>query len=342
MISPNSFCSLFLSIGESISPARDLVAQSHVPSKIARSASWYSTSSTHTETKQTTSRTRLLSSVNETPYPQYKDKRRSRELPPLPEGEHDVAARSRIRHKAERRRSRSTQKRHDINPTQSLRSSRTRDSSISSTQRPSLNSFQSPSETTKEKNRRSAPAPVSIASLETLSRLKQTNRRSSPLPLRLPVIPASPSGPIFRDPWLEDTYRELTGINQPRDITDGLISPKTKIPRPALLSRVSAKSAPTTSVCNLTVARSPHDISNVPMSASKHAWGVFIDERGPLLLHFLNVLRRPSTGYTLDTPAPTPTTFAQADIARQLESRGWDEGMRGKRTFSESGYWVSA
>lgn len=339
MLSSKIFHSFYSVIGDFISrptsTAEQTVAKKQISLRKSKCVSWYPGPDYKNE-EHPKSTTNLLWSIDEQALQGQNTILRGRCLPRLPEGEHSAAARSRIRHKAERRRSRSIKRRENIDPTQTLRSNRRRESSVSSTQPP-----HQPEHTqlkiTKQKNRCSTPLPTSISGIETLRKLKQINRRSAPLPIRLPVILVSPLAPLFRDPWVEDAYRELTDINQVKRSEDfAPISPKTRVVKPALLSNFPAKAAATIQATTLSPPRRSHDLSNVPMSASKHSWGMFIDERPPLLLHCLAVLRRPSTGRLVDTPSPTTTTFA-----RQLDSRGWNENMRGTRTFTDGGYWVS-
>lgn len=310
----------------------------HAASRQPRPVSWHTPSPAVTVANDNSSE-RSLDPVNN-PLRRQNSLRRGRELPPLPEGEHDVAARSRIRNKAERRRSRSTQRRHDVNPTQSLRSSRRRDSSASNTNSPPHIVIDEV-KATKQKNRRSAPLPQHPADFDDLKKLKQDNRRSAPLPPRLPMIPASPAAPIFRDPWLEEAYRSITGITQPPQLLDGLISPKSKVARPALLTRLPAKASPTTCLTDVHITRKRRDISHVPVSAMKHTWGVFIDDRGPPVSQHIFVSRRPSTGWSLERPDPIATMFAEINDTRALlESRGWNETQRGTRHFNASGFWM--
>ena len=271
--------------------------------------------------------------------------RRKREPPPLPEGEFSIAARSKLRYKLERRGSNASQRslpRQKDNPSQSLRSSR-RHSSTSMPDTPQILSTDEVKEQ-KKKNRRSAPPapfppmPSFLVCSDEIRALKENNRQSAPLPFRLPSIPDSPVGVLFRDPWLEDRHRESTGIVEDQPFRpDSVISPKTAFLKPALLSP-PLRSPSSQQEYTKEVFRKKRDISHYPASAQRYLWALEVEGHAPFVLSSIHVHRRPSTGFPWDLYTPSPPL--QAVPKREIESRDWKEGDRGKRKFDrDSGYW---
>ncbi|KAK5955690.1 hypothetical protein OHC33_003331 [Knufia fluminis] len=282
-------------------------------------------------------------------------RRKRKELPPMPAGEHSAAARSRLRYKAERGRGdRSRSRRPELNPTQSLRSSR-RASSVSQRDVPQLLCAEE-LRSQKQKNRKSSPFPLApsneIFSSEDLRQLKELNRRSSPVPLQLEAIPASPDVPEFTDPWTsaEQQCMERAALfsrqRRERFVDTALVSPKTCFPKPAALSS-PGKSSPTTFENHSPVARKKRDIAHVPASAKWYLWQIFVDEKAPLVLTSIHVDRRYSgepltTGWSIDTPMPRIMGVPSAPrpqwpVARSKEYNGEDYGRR--KYNRDSGYW---
>ena len=281
-------------------------------------------------------------------------RRNKKELPPMPTGEHNVAARSRLRNKAERRPNRSRSRRPELNPTQSLRSSR-RHSSASQSDVPQILSAEQ-IQAQKQRNRKSSPLPLppvsQVMSVGNLKQPKELNRRSSPLPMTLEAIPASPDVPLFNDTWTshERQCMERAALcsRQRRacNIDKLLVSPKTRFPKPIMLSP-PLKSSPTTCKNSITVSRKKRDIAHVPASAKWYLWQILIDEKAPLVLTNIRVDRRysdgrPSSGWSIDTPTPRKMgmpTIPRLDWTR-AQSREFQCDIYGRRKYDrDSGFW---
>lgn len=280
--------------------------------------------------------------------------RSKKERPPMPTGEHNAAARSRMRHKAERRGDRSRSRRPELNPTQSLRSSR-RHSSASHKDVPQIMGTEE-LRAQKQKNRKSSPLPLlppsQVMSAEDLRQLKEFNRRSSPLPLALEAIPASPDVPQCQNPWTADEQQCMeraalhSRLRRAWDINSIPISPKTRYPMPTVLSP-PIKSSSTTFENHIPVGRKKRDIDHVPASAKWYLWHIFVDEKAPMVLTQIQVDRRysrgvPASGWSLDTPTPRilglPPMQRPEDM--RAHSRDFSGNIYGRRKYDrDSGYW---
>lgn len=180
----------------------------------------------------------------------------------------------------------------------------------------------------KKQNRQSAPLlsmpPVrSTMSANDLIRITESKRRSPLLPLQLPAIPVSPNGPLFRDLWLEDC---TTSINEHRKrALNLLVSPKTRVAKPALLSSVPLKCIPTAAVSTKNARRNKQrDVSHFPASAKWYFWQLYVDGCASRVISAIQVQRKPSRGHH-----------------QQRESIEWGEQMLGQRKFNRhSGYWT--
>lgn len=276
-----------------------------------------------------------------------KSNRRHRDSTPLPEGEHNVAARSRIRRKSERRRSRSSHQRSEVNPTQSMRSPRRRDSSASVTIQSDISSNKR-SYSRRYNDRFSSPLPPNLSysnlnlSADDLKRLKQKNRRSSPLLTRLPLILGSHNDPLFSDLWLEERNRYTISIHERRygRIFNSLLymSPRNRFHKPTALT-LPPKSEPIKiQNTNTTAHRKRRDVSNVPSSAIFFLRHLDCFGSAPYLISQLQVVRRPSTGNPWDIITPVTPLF---QIHKRGESReGFHEEFRGCREFDGiKGFW---
>lgn len=273
-------------------------------------------------------------------------RRKKKDPPPMPTGEHSAAARSRLRHKAERRGDRSRSRRPELNPTQSLRSSR-RHSSASQREVPQIIGAEH-IRAEKQKNRKSSPFPLppsQVMSTEDLRQLKELNRRSTPLPHTLEAIPASPDVPQTRDSWTADEEQCMTQAalfsqrRRRRNVQDVPVSPKTRFPMPAVLAP-PLKSSTTALENQNSVTRKNRDIAHVPASAKWYLWQMFVDEKAPLVLTNIQVDRRysdgrPTTGWSIDTSTPRILpAWMRADSAV------FSTANYGQRKYDrDSGYW---
>lgn len=309
--------------------------------KLARPTTWHVSSDTLIFPQLDVSTT--------TPAPLVREpsvRRKKKDPPSMPTGEHNAAARSRLRHKAERRGDRSRSRRPELNPTQSLRSSR-RHSSASQREVPQIMSAEQ-IRAQKQKNRNSSPFPLppsQVMSAEDLRRLKELNRRSSPLPQALEAIPASPDVPQMKDPWTADEEQCMKQAalfsqrRRRRNVPDALVSPKTRFPMPTVLSP-PLKSSTTALENQNPVARKKRDIAHVPASAKWYLWQVFIDEKAPLVLTNIHVDRRysdgrPNTGWSIDTLTPR-----MLPAWMRTDSGVFSGADYGQRKYDrDSGYW---
>lgn len=273
---------------------------------------------------------------------------RRKSSPPMPSGEHNAAARSRLRAKSERRSIRRRRQTMATIQCKSLlrvgesmrdgtapRDHLTRKLSCVSTLSTMRPSIPVRSEKTKwEDHYQQRPAiDTSIR-----AKSKQKNHQNPHLRLKSSSTLDAPAEELFEPFTSSKKVNPCTGCLSERrrkPLLDALlISPKTVFPNPT--SGLVAREHATAFTNSIPISRKKKDLSTPPVSSSYYLWHLFVDGKGPTL--FTAVDGRRGSGWTIDTP-----TLGRTRARRALDSVDgiYHPEMYGRRTYNrESGFWA--
>lgn len=272
---------------------------------------------------------------------------RRKSSPPMPAGEHNAAARSRLRAKMERRSSR--RRRQSMANSRRLSSSESCQPShdrIPQNDCSQVQILHSPTS-----SRGYASIPVRLEDTKHNDCLRQTPtlditaaagaktgaRKHLPPRLKSSSTLDMPVAEMFEQ-FLFTNKRNAghTQLSRRRgkNLLDALlISPKTVFPNPT--SGLVTTHHTTAFTDSIPVSRKKQDLSAPPVSSSYYLWHLFVDGKGPTL--FSAVDGRRGSGWTIDTPNLGKTSHK----CRESIDGVYHPELYGKRKYNrESGFWA--
>lgn len=273
---------------------------------------------------------------------------RRKSSPPMPLGEHNAAARNRLRAKTERRSSR--RRRQTLANSQRLSSSAPSESTQHETTQQDHFQVQTSTSPTSSRRCPSIPAPFEnntceeclqqIPTIDTASgHGAETKVRKKPPP---PLKSSSTLDMPVKEMFEQFLSTEKTNIRhsqlsrrRAKNLLDALlISPKTVFPNPT--SGLVTHHHATAFTNSIPVSRKKKDLSSPPVSSAYYLWHLFVDGRGPIL--FSAVDGRRGSGWTIDTPNLGKTGLHKC---RESVNGVYHPELHGKRKYNrESGFWA--
>lgn len=273
---------------------------------------------------------------------------RRKSSPPMPSGEHNAAARNRLRAKTEGRSSR--RRRQTMASNRRSSSSELSQSTYDGTAQQNHFQVQTPSSSMSSRKFPSIPVCFETSKYEdcvrqtptmvTLTEAGVKTKARKHLPPRLKSsstldMPIEEMFEQFLSSEKSSIHYAHLSKRRGKNLLDALlISPKTVFPNPT--SGLVTHHHATAFTNSIPVLRKKKDLSTPPVSSAYYLWHLFVDGKGPTL--FSAVDGRRGSGWTIDIPNLGKTG---AHRCRDSIDGVYHPELHGKRKYNrESGFWA--